>query len=383
MRLTILFFAALMTMFAFLVSADDPKLFLKLDGVLTTESDKEPGFYPRYFNVHPAKLSAGRVYRIELVSKDFSVDLSVQDLAKETSPEVGANPKPEYQGLTRLIYACEKDGEHAVTVKGGGSRKVKGVNDQIGKYSLEIFDISDNEDEIVDFQMNHIFRLGDRDRQRLVANFLKRFADLGSKLSAEDGIKAEFIAKSLENRPEERQVYESFSKVFADSKSSVSAKVVQKLAARNRGRMRFMSLPGQTLDLHGMTTDGMEWDIKDHRGKVIVLYFYYAGAGVPVSVKEVYETYQERLVVVGLNLDNTKKDLDNSMELAKNPWQTLTSIGRTDGPAKLFNELAIDLGGSMPVILIDSKGTVVANDVNSTHLKKLLEELLGQVAKKK
>ncbi len=80
------------------------------------------------------------------------------------------------------------------------------------------------------------------------------------------------------------------------------------LATRNRGRMRFMSLPGQTLDLHGMTTDGMEWDIKDHRGKVIVLYFYYAGAGVPVSVKEVYETYQERLVVVGLNLDNTKKD---------------------------------------------------------------------------
>ncbi len=33
-------------------------------------------------------------------------------------------------------------------MKGGGSRKVKGVADQIGPYSLAIYDISDNEDEI-------------------------------------------------------------------------------------------------------------------------------------------------------------------------------------------------------------------------------------------
>ena len=382
MRLTNLFFAALMTTLA-TVSADEPRPILKLDGTLTTESDKEPGFYPHYFNVHLVKLTAGRAYRMELVSKDFSVDLSVQDLAKKRGKEVGANPKPGNQGLTRLIHACEIDGEHVVTVKGGGSRKVKGVNDQIGAYSLEIYDISDNEDEIVDFQMNHIFRLDDRDRERLVDNFLKRFAALGSKLTAEDAIKAEFIAKSLENTPEERHVYESLAKVFAESKSPVSDNVVRKLETRNRGRISFQSLPSQTLDLHGMTADGTEWDLKDHRGKVVVLYFYYAGAGTPAGVKEAYEGYQERIVVVGLNLDNTKKSLDNSMKLAKNSWQTLTSIDRTDGPAKLFNELAIDLGGSMPVILIDSQGVVVANDVNSVKMKELLEKLLGQGTKKK
>ncbi len=376
MRLTILFLAALITTLA-TVWADEPKPFLKLDGVLTTESDKESGFYPHYFNLHPVKLKAGRAYRMELVSKDFSVDLSVQDLAKKTSPEVGANPKPGNQGLTRLIYACELDGEHVVTVKGGGSRKVKGVADQIGPYSLAIYDISENEDEIVDFQMNHIFQLNDQERKRLVDNFLKRFTVLGSKLTAEDAIKAEFIAKSLENRPEERQVYESFVKVFAESKSPVSDNVVRRLETRNRGRIRFLSLPGQRLELHGMTSDGTEWDLKDHRGTVVVLYFYYAGAGVPDSVKAAYETYQGRVVVVGLSLDNTKEELGNSMKLAKNPWHTLTSIDRTDGPAKLFNDLAVDLGGSMPVILIDSKGLVVANDATSDNFKGLMEKLLG------
>lgn len=382
MCLTILFSATLMTMLAS-VLADEPKPFLKLVGTLTTESDKEPGFYPKYFNTHPVKLTAGRAYRMELVSNEFSVDLSVQDLSKKNGQEVGANPKPGNQSLTRLIYVCEIDGEHVVTVKGGGSRKVKGVSDQIGAYSLEIVDISDNEDELVDFQLNHIFRLSDRDRKRLVANFLKRFAALGSKLTLEDATKAEFIAKSLENMPEERQVYESFAKVFAESKSPVSGSVVRRLETRNRGRIRFLNLLGQTLDVHGMTTDGKEWDIKDHRGKVVVLYFFYAGAGVPDSVNEVYETFQGKIVVVGLNLDNTKNSLDNSVKLAKSPWQTLTSIDRTDGPAKLFNELAVDLGGSMPVILIDSKGVVAANDVDSAKLKELLEKLLGQVSNKK
>lgn len=103
---------------------------------------------------------------MELASKSFSVDLSVQDLAKKRGEEVGSNPKPGNQGLTRLIYECDLDGEHVLRVKGGGSRKVKGVSDQIGPYSLAIYDIADNKDEIVDFQMNHIFRLNDQERKR-------------------------------------------------------------------------------------------------------------------------------------------------------------------------------------------------------------------------
>ena len=93
-------------------------------------------------------------------------------------------------------------------------------------------------------------------------------------------------------------MYESFAKVFADSNSPVSDNVVRKLETRNRGRIRFLSLPGQTLDLHGLSNDGTEWHLKDHRGKVVVLYFYYAGAGVPDSVKEVYETFQETIVAL-------------------------------------------------------------------------------------
>ena len=138
MCLTILFSATLMTMLAS-VLADEPKPFLKLVGTLTTESDKEPGFYPKYFNTHPVKLTAGRAYRIELVSKEFSVDLSVQDLSKKNGQEVGANPKPGNQSLTRLIYVCEIDGEHVVTVKGGhpGQGWVGGVSPHAGTQPLD------------------------------------------------------------------------------------------------------------------------------------------------------------------------------------------------------------------------------------------------------
>jgi cytochrome oxidase Cu insertion factor (SCO1/SenC/PrrC family) len=237
--------------------------------------------------------------------------------------------------------------------------------------------MSDNEDARVDFQMNQIFQLDDMERKRLLVSYLKRFQALGDKLSTLDAIKAEFIAKSLENMPEERGVYASLIKTFADSKSSVAIKAVQKLEARNNGRIRFLSLPGQQMELHGKTSDGKEWDIKELRGKVVVLYFCYEGAGLQAWVREAFDAYQGKLVVVGLNLDSTKKSLENSMKQAKNPWVTLTSIGRTDGPVKLFNDLAVDLGGSMPVMLIDKDGVVVSNGLSTGETRQQLEKLLG------
>ncbi len=57
----------------------------------------------------------------------------------------------------------------------------------------------------------------------------------------------------------------------------------------------------------------------------------YAGAGVPQGVKEAFETYQGRVVVVGLNLENTKEQPGNSMKLAKNPWQILTRMEKLLG----------------------------------------------------
>lgn len=58
LRLAILFIAALMTTLA-AVWADEPKPILKLDGTLTTESDKEPGVLSTILQLTSGQIEGG------------------------------------------------------------------------------------------------------------------------------------------------------------------------------------------------------------------------------------------------------------------------------------------------------------------------------------
>ncbi len=364
------------------LTAEEPKALLNVEGALTTASDKEPGFYPHYFKVHTVKLQAGRAYRIDLVSKAFTPSLSVQAAEKSDGPVAGMNPSREDRSATRAICTPSKDGDHAVTVQGGGSETKKGVTTQIGAYTLTVRDITDAEDEVVDFQMGQIFRLTDVERKRVLANLQKRFTAAGAKLTDKDAATAVVVAHNFEYYGQEKDAYESFAKIFAASGSPVGAATAKRLEARGQGRERFLSLPGKTLEFHGTTTDGKAWNLKDQRGKVVVLYFWYAGSGVRDEVKELFDAYQGKLLVVGLNVDKTKAALDRSMKRANSPWPTLNSMDRDEGPTKLFGDLAVTLGGSMPCILVDAEGKVVSTDIG-VDFAKSLEKLLGPAPAKK
>jgi hypothetical protein len=367
--------AGLISAWAIPLSAQEPKVLFKVEGTLSTSSDKEPGFYPFYYKDQLFQLKAGRAYRIDLVSKDFTTSLTVQDLDKQSEAVNGINPNTKDRKFSRLIYTPKKDGDHKVTVKGGGK--------EVGGYTLTICDVTDNENEIVDFQLNQIYRLNETERKRLLANLQKRFASSGANLTDKDAVTAEFVAKNLEYSKEEREAYLGFAKIFAESKSPIGDYTAKKLEERWQGRDRFLNLPGKTLDFRGTTTDGKPWDLKDQRGKVVLLYFWYAGSGVQDKVKKQFEAYQGRLVVVGLNVDKTKKALDISMKRAKDPWPTLNSLDRNEGPTKLFGDLAVSLGGSMPYILIDTEGKVVSTNAAGVEMTKLFEKLLGPPPPKK
>jgi thiol-disulfide isomerase/thioredoxin len=144
------------------------------------------------------------------------------------------------------------------------------------------------------------------------------------------------------------------------------------------GALRRLDLVGNSLVIKGTGLRNEAVDSSQYRGKPVVIVFWATWATPAVEdlprLKKLYDTCHGRgLEVIGVNLDNDRRELDAF--LANNPvaWPQIFEPGGTE------SRLAVEYGIiSLPTMLLcDDKGKVVNRSVrNSLELEPQLDKLL-------
>ncbi|MCA9122336.1 MAG: TlpA family protein disulfide reductase [Planctomycetaceae bacterium] len=145
------------------------------------------------------------------------------------------------------------------------------------------------------------------------------------------------------------------------------------------GTARRLDLPGKTMELDGVTTDGEPFDWKSYRGKVVLVDYWATWCGPCVAelpnVKENYDKYHDKgFEVVGISLDSDPARLMRFLGERQLPWVCLFEEGAgTDNTlAKRYGVMRIPT-----TMLLDREGKVVAMDVRGGELNRQLAALLG------
>jgi peroxiredoxin len=99
-------------------------------------------------------------------------------------------------------------------------------------------------------------------------------------------------------------------------------------------------------------------------------------------MKAAYEKFKDRgFEIVGVNLDDEAKDLNDFLQREPLPWMIVRSsdanaVGFETPAAKKLGVNAIPL-----MLLLDQQGTVVAMHTRGPKLQEQIEQLLGDTGK--
>lgn len=141
--------------------------------------------------------------------------------------------------------------------------------------------------------------------------------------------------------------------------------------------------PGQPLEIAGPTLEGADFDLKQLRGKVVLVDFWATWCGPCVAelpnVRQVYDRHhQDGFEVVGVSLDNSRERLAAFVRERQLPWPQI--FFDEDGSRGWANPLArqYDITAIPSMFLIDQQGQVAASDVRGESLERAVAGLLGK-----
>ena len=141
---------------------------------------------------------------------------------------------------------------------------------------------------------------------------------------------------------------------------------------------RRLNLPGNFMELSGVTADGHEFDWESYRGNFVLIDFWASWCGpcreeIPNVVKNLQKYGEQGFRVVGINIDQDRSAFDTYMEEAQLPWENI--MPDESGNSEMATYYAVS--GIPTVILVDREGKVVSVNARGPELGKLLETHLG------
>ncbi|UUO06997.1 TlpA family protein disulfide reductase [Blastopirellula sp. J2-11] len=179
-----------------------------------------------------------------------------------------------------------------------------------------------------------------------------------------------------------------------------AAKAHQKLAehflsaddpALEKGGKKFqltakrLSLPGMSMELTGTTMEGKSFDVKQLKGKVILVDFWATWCGPCIAefpkMKDHYAKYQSHgFEIVGVSIDENREHLQHFLDKNEIPWIILHEEGDEEKQgwkhpvAKQYGISAVPC-----MILIDADGNVITTQARGEELERRLESLFPGV----
>lgn len=194
------------------------------------------------------------------------------------------------------------------------------------------------------------------------------------------GMAIEFcdVVEQLSDAKQAAEVYGRLMKFLATSKNAEIAA----LSKKYEGVARRLNLPGNPLEVVGVTADGKPFDWKAYRGKVVLVDYWATWCG--PCIKELpnvlanYKKYHSKgFEVVGISLDEDEDALKEFLKERAIPWTTL--FGKDEATRGWEHPMAVKYGvmGIPTVILVGKDGKVVNLEARGEKLGELLEQLLG------
>jgi len=125
--------------------------------------------------------------------------------------------------------------------------------------------------------------------------------------------------------------------------------------------------------------DGKTHNIKDYRGKVVIIDFWATWCGpcraATPYLLEVYEKFKDKgLVIFGISLDTSRKELTDYLEEHKIPWpQYFDGLGWQN---KIWQQIG---GNAIPlIIVIDQQGIVRHSGISAPEIEQAVSRLLAE-----
>lgn len=221
-------------------------------------------------------------------------------------------------------------------------------------------------------------------------------SELGENLKGADMSDPEKLNVALSQAMQAAQMLEQFGDTenaktaYTSYVEIIKAKKISELdelVTRLEGFVRKMSLPGNPIEIKGKTLSGKDFDIKQYKGKVVLVDFWATWCGPCIAelpnVKEMYDAYHDKgFEVIGISLDDNR---DSLVEFIKNrdlKWETIFF----DEPENQGweNPIANHYGitGIPAVFLVNQEGNVVHLNARDELLREELAKLLGPIEEK-
>jgi len=334
------------------------------------EKDTTPQTNKSHRKTYKIKLMEGEAYRIDLTSKDFDTFLRVENAAGK---QVAFNDDIDQKNLnSRVFYVAPKTGEYRVIV----TSYVPGTT---GAFNLEVKTLTG--DAAVEARRQaRIDAFGEStpaEQKKILAEVTKDLEGKGGdKLTVKDAQMALSLAMQIDESEAAltREVCKAFGKIFdgaTEKQLAIVSKILDAQVLKNLDKI------GKEIEITGKTTDGKEFDLKNLKGKVVLVDFWATWCGPCVAeipnIMDCHKKYNGKgFEVIGVSLDKTDDAITKFVEREKLPWKSIN----VDDSGKLADNYGVN---AIPhPILVGRDGRIVSMRARGPQLERLLERLIAE-----
>jgi peroxiredoxin len=133
---------------------------------------------------------------------------------------------------------------------------------------------------------------------------------------------------------------------------------------------------GRAIAFTGQSLSGSLVNVANYRGKAVLIHFWTSQSDMSkndvVVLKELMAKYGRSFVIIGVSVDNNRKELENFLNQAKLPWPQVFEEGGLDSPPA--NQLGIVTVPTM--LLLDQQGKVVNRNIQAAEIEAELKKLI-------
>ena len=330
----------------------------------------DPAFQAHHYQIFEVTLEAGKIYRIEHRDAGddpkfdpflFLEDANGNRLAQDDDSAGDLN--------ARIIHKAAKSATYRIVATTMPPR-------QTGKFTLEIMPgtAEDVKQLAIVESAGRIFGKAPAEQKKILQEVLNHLQERGPKLSMADAHLAMQVASAIEDGDADtaKGAYKDYIKLFSAAENRQVAGVVRSFESG----LKKLEMIGKEIAIAGKTVDGMDFDIKKLKGKVVLVDFWATWCGPCIAeipnIERAFAKYHDKgFEVIGISLDRTDAEITKFVEARKLKW---TSINVEDSKS-----LADTYGvNAIPFpVLVDQSGNVVSLRARGPQLEILLARLLG------